>query len=390
MAYQDRLKSASYKGVRFDVEAIEEDGGRRLQIDEIPLRDRAFIGDLGRAIRRFSFDAILIGDDYLDRADALQAACSERALPGPLIHPALGLISVHCESSRRRDWSGEMRMARFALGFIEVENVPSLTKTTSATGAVDKTATALQDAAQASLADELVVDHVPDQYLTAASAEVQKAGGILAALGALGEIPDKAAQLAANAAALIIDAQNLVLFPTVLAERLRAAVELVYDTASNAIDSLYAYQKIAHIVPENFSSSAVAGNAIAVTDLVRAAALAGWAKSAARVSWASYEDALAARRALELEIDSLADHAGDLVYGQLQTLRGAIGRALPPPGADLPRIRRITLPAATPGLVLSYRLYDDVTREAELVARNHVRNPGAVPGGVPLQVLSRA
>jgi prophage DNA circulation protein len=45
-----------------------------------------------------------------------------------------------------------------------------------------------------------------------------------------------------------------------------------------------------------------------------------------------------------------------------------------------------------PALVLAQRLYGDPAsveaRAAEIVARNKVRHPGFVPGGVALQVLS--
>jgi prophage DNA circulation protein len=39
--------------------------------------------------------------------------------------------------------------------------------------------------------------------------------------------------------------------------------------------------------------------------------------------------------------------------------------------------------------VLAHRLYGDLAAETDLVARNRIPNPAFVPGGHPLEVLSR-
>jgi prophage DNA circulation protein len=46
--------------------------------------------------------------------------------------------------------------------------------------------------------------------------------------------------------------------------------------------------------------------------------------------------------------------------------------------------------ATQPALVLAYSLYEDASRDADIIARNNVRHPGFVPGGRTLEVLADA
>ena len=44
--------------------------------------------------------------------------------------------------------------------------------------------------------------------------------------------------------------------------------------------------------------------------------------------------------------------------------------------------------ATLPALVIAHRLYGDATRADEVCVRNNVRHPGALRGGMALEVLS--
>jgi prophage DNA circulation protein len=103
----------------------------------------------------------------------------------------------------------------------------------------------------------------------------------------------------------------------------------------------------------------------------------------------SYDEAVAARDEITDLLDEQADEAADDTYPALMQLRADLVKAVPGEGADLPRLLAYTPPATVPSLVLAHRLYGDVTKELEVVARNKVRHPGFVTGGRELEVVSR-
>ena len=118
MAWRDRLLPASFRGVRFEVQAHENAGGRRLQTHEYPGREEPHTEDLGRRVREFSVEAYIVGDDYMERRDALLDAC-EKPGPGTLIHPYRGERQVACARYRLSERLSEGRMCRIALELVE-------------------------------------------------------------------------------------------------------------------------------------------------------------------------------------------------------------------------------------------------------------------------------
>jgi prophage DNA circulation protein len=89
-------------------------------------------------------------------------------------------------------------------------------------------------------------------------------------------------------------------------------------------------------------------------------------------------------------LDQQAETAGDDVYQVLTDLRAALVRAVPGDESNLPRLLSFTPPTSAPSLVIVHRLYGNVDKDLDLVARNHLRHPGFVPGGRALEVLSNA
>jgi hypothetical protein len=100
------------------------------------------------------------------------------------------------------------------------------------------------------------------------------------------------------------------------------------------------------------------------------------------------DDALAMRDAVLQGLDLVLDYAPDATVGPLMDARLAVAADLTTRGGSLPRIAYVTLPATQPALLAAYTIYGDAGRDEELVARNQVRHPGRVPGGVPLEVLN--
>ncbi|HFJ2043202.1 TPA: DNA circularization N-terminal domain-containing protein, partial [Salmonella enterica] len=59
--WRERLRDASFRGVPFSVEDDESAFGRRVQVHEYPNRDKPWTEDLGRATRRLTINAYLVG-----------------------------------------------------------------------------------------------------------------------------------------------------------------------------------------------------------------------------------------------------------------------------------------------------------------------------------------
>lgn len=118
-SWKDNLRQASFRGVPFQVEEDEGTFGRRVQVHEYPNRDKPYTEDLGRATRRFTINAYLVGDDFFDARDRLIVAIDTPG-PGTLVHPYYGEIAVCIDGEVRVSHSGrEGRMCRVSFGVVE-------------------------------------------------------------------------------------------------------------------------------------------------------------------------------------------------------------------------------------------------------------------------------
>ncbi|WP_418162862.1 DNA circularization protein [Pantoea vagans] len=119
MSWKDNLQDASLRGIAFKVDSDEATFGRRVQVHEYPNRDKPWAEDLGRATRRFSVQAYLIGDDFFEQRNRLIEAIEK---PGSctLVHPYYGEMTVVVDDAIRVSHSqSEGRMCRISFSFVE-------------------------------------------------------------------------------------------------------------------------------------------------------------------------------------------------------------------------------------------------------------------------------
>lgn len=117
--WRSRLRDASFRGVPFEVEDEDGNFGRRVQVHEYPNRDKPFTEDLGRATRRITINAYLIGDDYPEKRDRLIAAIETEGA-ATLVHPWYGEMKGNVDGSVRVSHSkSEGRMCRVSFQFVE-------------------------------------------------------------------------------------------------------------------------------------------------------------------------------------------------------------------------------------------------------------------------------
>lgn len=397
MSWRDRLREASFRGVRFHVLSGDVQFGRRTVLHEFPLRDKPFVEDMGRRARLVNVEAVILGPDYMTGRDALIAA-AEQPGGGKLVHPTHGELQVTLtEPLRISETTAEGGICRIAMTFVEAGEVlypsASIDTGTQLTTAADKASSTLGE----SFADRFDLDDLP------AFARSSALATLTSALDRVQGVVQRIRGLSGGRAvfdALLGDlrSQTASLFhaPATLALRVIALVGQARTLAGSGSAGQRAMLAIAGVggtlptIPLiTPTRRRQADNQAALVELVDAVVSIEAARACAVTPFVSYEQAIAARDLVLASIDAVRDASpSDALYAALTDLRVTLVRDVAARGADLAR-QGVYTPAATlPALVLSYALYGDVAHEADLVARNAIAHPGFVPGGLPLTVLA--
>lgn len=413
MNWRDSLRPASFRGVAFYVEGHEAGFGRRQVTHEFAQRDEPLTEDLGRKARDYSVEAYLLGDDYPAQKQKLIDAC-ETGGSGELVHPYFGNLKVVCTGLKVTETSGEGRICKLQMTFIEAGEARYPTDATDATRAVTGAANAVQDAARAGFLQGFLADGFPSFVVDAAQQQLAGLSGLLSGLPvnplaeaqAVADFFDRVGGLAADALALITS-------PGDLADRVLGIVGSVRDVFGSRADSVL--QALVDGNSARYGGPADTANrrqqqanTDAMSALVRRAAVAERAKVAVLRAQESAdaikaptgattpglfqtrEDAIAARDALTDAIDAEMEHpaTSDAEFTALSGLRAELVRGVPSPGLQLPRVAEVTPAATLPSLVVSYQVYGSAGRAVEIAERNRARHPGFLPGGAPLQVIA--
>lgn len=394
MTWRERVEQGAFRGVKFYVETNELAGGRRTARHEFPKRDKPFIEDMGRATREITFDAYVIGRNYLIDKDALLAAL-EKEGPGELVHPFYGRRTVQAEGFTVRESRSEGGMARFSLTFSETEGPSYPAVSIDTTDAVVAAAEAALGAAEAAFLDQFGVAGLPQWAVDKASDTVRLMSDTMtSAFAPVRASIESAATLNQNIIRLQDEAEDLVRQPDRLASLMRtimgsvAAADTAASTRGRALSAFYSQFAPAPEQVSTPTSQAVEDNRAALADYAHQAAVANEATVATQRNFETLSDAEDARDDIADRLDDQAETAPDSVFDALTALRARLVRAIPQENASLPRLVTIQEPQTTPAVALAYRLYADAGRDAEIVSRNRVRHPGFVPGGVDIEVLS--
>jgi prophage DNA circulation protein len=414
VTWRNELLPASFRDAAFFIQGAQTQVGRRTALHEYPQRDDAFSEDLGQKADQFSIEAIVIGPDYFKARDALIAALKERG-PGTLTHPWYGQRTVALASPARiAESPDEGGLARFTLEFVECGAAPAEPHAREDTqGAVDAACDEALAAAEEDFIEAFSVEGLPEfavaSALDLAQGAIGQIGGMLPNLlpdaSALSDFASAAQQASGQIAALVRA-------PAAYAQSVLGLIGAVGMAARSPQIALLSYRGLwagsssSPVASPSYDTPVrqrEAANATAQTALVRRAALIESARAASAVDFTSYDDAIAARDELAARLDD--EGAGmppapagagqpviipvaDPVYQALTAVRVALVRDLSARAVDAPRLSSAVLPATLPALVVAYRLLGDATQDAGIVARNRVRHPGFVPGGVPLEFIA--
>lgn len=409
--WRKQLLPGSFRNVPFFVKSAQTQVGRRVVIHEYAQRDEAYPEDMGRKADAFTVEAIVIGPDYIRTRDALIAALKQRG-PGVLVHPYYGQRTVALSGTARiSETPEEGGVARFTLEFVEAgENAePSAHPDTQE--AVEVAADEAQEVIAEDFTDSFSVDGAPEFVEVSALDQAREAMNALdAARRAM--VPDLSVlsdyMAAANGVAGSLN--SLIRAPAAFAQNILGMFGALKALAKGPLHAFNAYKGLFGYGSRSSGSERMGAsrtlqvnNQAAITTLTRRAALIEAARVASRASYDTYEQAVAMRGDLAARLDDEA--AGltpgypdvpvvpvpEAVYQALTALRVAVVRDLSTRAVDAPRIASATMPATLPALVVAYRIHGDAQRADEIVSRNPtaIRHPGFVPGGRPLEIVSR-
>ena len=115
--------NGKFRDAEFIVVSHNQALGRRTQVHEYPLRDIAFVEDLGKDTGEKSFEALIIGPGYKQAADALEYALAQPGT-GTLVHPDWGSLTVTITSARKRQNDRQLGKITYSITCIPGEAEP--------------------------------------------------------------------------------------------------------------------------------------------------------------------------------------------------------------------------------------------------------------------------
>lgn len=392
MSWRDRLRPASFRGLGFFIEEAETGFTRNVVEHEYPGQAPPFFEDLGRRARVWNVEGYVLGDTYQAQRDALADACDSKAGPGELVHPYYGTLSVLCRGLTVRESTREGGMARLFFVFVEATAALSPLAEEEPSSSVELATGSLFTASESDFEEAWNPDDQPAILVDAGAAQAKSFWDYLEGLQLDGPF-DQVAAFRDHLAELADGTIAALEAPGKFAAEVSGFLASLLDVVGSRKAAIEAYLGLCKVKPSpsyGFSAASVLAdqNRDAVGRLFREEGAALACRASAEVTWTNYDEALAARtRALEA-LTTAQDQAGDGAFEALADVERALTQALPLAPGTLPHLEPYSVLQSTNALVLAYRLYDDVSRDAELVSRNEIANPLVIPGGIVLEVLS--
>lgn len=392
-AWRQRLGPASFRGVEFFVARGEREGGRRVVEQAVPGSEAApHHDDQGLEGRGFQVEGFVLGSNYFEARDALLTEL-ERPGPGELVHPYYGARRVVAASYRVAESGDEGGVARFTIEFRETS---ARVNPTAVVDARSKVSSAVDGLKTSTRAAHLAAFDDAVKLRDAVTLQLSFARARLASITTLASLPGEAAAG--------LRTQLSALNPVTLARSGASAFDSfagVFVGLRDALESaapanaytlaLGAYSQDLGPAPSGTSAQRVAArrNYDSTRRMWRRLCIGLASEVLSFQRFDSYDAAEAAREELTELIDAhVFFEEPDDAYQSLTLLRASLVETVPGESSALPRVQRYTPTATTNSLVLAHRLYGDLTRESDIVARNRLPNPAQIRADEELEVLS--
>ncbi len=397
MSWKDQYRDASFRGVAFHVQTEDGSFGRRTVTHEYPKKDKPYIEDLGRRVRSFSIEAIIIGPDYFGPRDALINACEEKGA-GTLVHPYYGEMQVTLTEPCRVSQSSEQGgMCRVSLSFTEAGDYTYPAQTADTERRVGDQAAVTNAAGAAGFDKTFTVDNMPAFVRDGAATSLTDALTRISSAGRF-SFSDAIGQSDFNAliTGALSGVQSLLNVPANLSQSIFGAVSSLRQLAPNARDAFSALVSLFNfgsnhrpIVGTTPVRLVQIGNEAALVEIVQTAAVSNAAIALTNVMFSNATEATAIRDQVVVALESIAVNTrNDALFSAVQDLRAIVVRDVQIRSNNLARQVNYVPPRTMPACVLAYQLYADVNREPEILALNRIVHPGFVPGLLPIKVLA--
>lgn len=401
----------SWRGLAMHIPDVSTPAGRRIVSIELPGTDVTLHEDLGLATGQIRVTALLAGDDYIEQARAMQAAC-ETPGPGTLVHPWLGEMlvvlkdaaDISFRSAELRTVQVRMTFERWSDGAGVAVGLSTLAAIADAAGVLETIATDLAGMAADTIGDlaGLVDDLVDEVSSDVATAIVG---------------PELATTLAAStwtiSAAAIGDGAALASW---IADTVATIAGAGVPPASPAIGvgplgraseaALDPWSTVAALLGIATSSAAAAVDAEPGADLARlslaCSSLAAATGPLAAVGWESRQQAQAARAAISSAVATVSSAVTTVsssatsatrrdAWRALADVRRTVHQDLDDRIGRLPSIMLVSPPTRASAWVVAHHLFGDdpsAVRSGfeDIVTRNRLAHPSIVDVD-PIEVL---
>jgi len=382
--WRDKLLPASFRAVEFFIASAEDVMGRKTIVHEYPDRINPYVEDLGEVTRKITFNAYVLGKDYLDKRVALEKALAKKGA-GTLIHPYYGSIYVALSTPITVAHSYESGgMSIFTLEFVRVDSP--------------------KDAdANASINEGQKIKNKSKEILKLIGQTLQE----LLQIKDFGDYVKGKVKVFANSQLAKIT-QVLGVSPLAVhsfAESFLASEDTIGHNYVGAMQesmqganphSILAIGKEVQeiTVPEMIGSSQ---KAIKISEKAFACATKQACICLALQTFATYipktrQDAQKVREEVLILLDEAAYNAhgmSDEIFASLADLRVFALRALAKNIGQAPHVFKVKTVTSRPALELSYFYLGNLSAEKDMANRNSFEHPGFIVGGVEFEISSK-
>lgn len=424
MSWRDEKQEASFRGVPFFCETDEQPVGQRSQVNEYPLRNMPSVQFLGKKAMRITMSAWVAGADFLEKRDALLDAL-EVPEPGELVHPWFGRMMASAVDASVSHSRKELGMSRFNLVFVreeDSETAPSIQQNIAATLGAELQAT-----------DATFIDRF-SELISSIDTLAIRADAII---GPITEIMSVVSEIYGDLTAIIDSGlstvDEIISAPSRFAQALLSFVRSASEDFNGFYSSISGMATIGGIdlrlrsidsikrVPMPISQGSYQFVA-ATKQLVERAILIDAIGGAAKFPSVGTQPSQLRKRTPTVSVNATAQaesvavesfaydtlgveyvpvpvaddiwrlrtNIGETVwsamtnsvgedYEALSSVRGLALRHLSRVARGSSSIIEVDNPVPQPALVLSYRLFGDARRAAEIISRNKIAHPGFVP-----------
>ena len=394
LSYRD----ASYKKVKFFVEGSRRVGGKAIVNHEFPERNKSYAEDMGKIGVGFPVTAYVLGDDYMSQRDDLIKAIESKG-SGILVHPYYGRLNVVAGNCEVIEESRKGRKAVLSIQFFEANEYQYPSELIDAVAELFAAATSLFDSIKSAMATVEFIAGLPGEAVDAARAAVGAAADAFEFVTSpIAMIAEKAAELSYSIRQLKADTDDLLNAPDQLADRLLENFQLVVEAVEGPEDRVKLLEGLTtfgddweELALNTPTRERMKENDDAIKEFMQIAAISTIAEQLTNIDFKSLTDAKQARdSAVEYINEKLEDDElilSDDVFTALSDLSANLVAAIPDPSITMPDIVEVIPVETVPSLVFTYDLFQDLTKEQDIIDRNNIEHPGFIPGNEPLEII---